>query len=157
MYLIITGHPLTFCVFCVYRAYMENREFLSSLRYYTRARTTWKVENFFSHGLLKYCSKRIGFTYDVYVMRNQLAVLDHNMHVGRLPAQNMDGSVRIQAQVSRRTKAWVAYMRLSDKPYNYIPGICHHQNALAKLHYNDPLNKDIICNDNYDTHVTLLF
>lgn len=101
---------------------MEAREFLSSLRYYTRARTTWKVENFFSHGLLRYCPKRIGFMYDVYVMRNQLAVLDHNMHVGRLAAMNIDGSERIQAQVSRRTKQWVAYVRLSDKPYEYIQG-----------------------------------
>ena len=102
---------------------MHGRDFLSSLRYYTRARTTWKVENFFSHGLLRYCPKRIGFTFDVYRMRNQLAVLDHNMHVGRLPAQNLDGCDRVKAEVSRRTREWVAYKRLSDKTYDYIPGI----------------------------------
>lgn len=38
-----------------------------------------------------------------------LAILDHNNHVGRAVRVREDGEPYAQAQVSRRTKQWVAY------------------------------------------------
>ncbi|XP_033762757.1 uncharacterized protein LOC117344203 [Pecten maximus] len=52
--------------------------------------------------------------------RNQLAVLDHNEHQSRAPANRQDGQPSIQGQVSRRTKQWVAFQRLTPKEFLYI-------------------------------------
>lgn len=39
--------------------------------------------------------------------------------------KNKDGEDIIDSQVSRRTRQWTAYHRLSDKNYTYIPGKYH--------------------------------
>ena len=57
-------------------------------------------------------------------MRNQLAVLDNNFHSERDQQVNSEGLPIVQAQVSRRTKEWVAYRKLTAKKYEYIPGLC---------------------------------
>lgn len=127
-------------------------------------RNTWRIENFYSHSLLRYgyfiiiydidcfifvftsiicfiitifllvlvlfiiiiiryCPKRLGFSFDGYTMRNQLAVLDHNEHVGRGVATTKDGEPMISSTFSRRTKEWVAYRILRNKSYSYIHGV----------------------------------
>ena len=43
---------------------------------------TWAIENFYSHTLLNYCPKWVGYSFESYVLRNQLIVLDHDHHVG---------------------------------------------------------------------------
>jgi len=106
-----------------FRSFATSQSWLGSLRFYTKARNTWRIENFFSHSLLRYCPKRIGFSFDGYTMRNQLAVLDHNEHVGREAATTKDGGQMITSKFSRRTKEWVAYRRLIGKSYSYIPGV----------------------------------
>ena len=55
-------------------------------------------------------------------MRNQLAVLDNVFHYDREYETTNEGLPVIQAQVSRRTKEWVAYRKLSTKKYEYMPG-----------------------------------
>jgi hypothetical protein len=92
------------------------------MKFYTSCRTTWRIENSFSHLLLRYCPKRLSFSYDSYVMRNQLAVLDNVFHCGRDVQTTGEGLPVIQAQVSRRTKEWVAYRKLTSKKYEYMPG-----------------------------------
>lgn len=72
---------------------------------------TWAIEFFFSHTLLHYCPKANSYSYDSYRIRNILAVMDHNDHLGRMPQVGDDGDSYAQAQVSRRTKQWVAYER----------------------------------------------
>ena len=101
---------------------MTNPEWMDSLKYYTKARTTWRLENFYSHGLLRYCPKRIGFTYDGYVMRNQLAVLDYNHHLHRARKETRDGQPCLSVQYSRKTKEWVVYPKRQEKDYAYITG-----------------------------------
>ena len=71
--------------------FMKNPEWLGSLKYYTKCHTTSTVECFNSHALLRYCPKRIGFTFDVYRMRNQLAVLDYDFHRKRCQRMTQDG------------------------------------------------------------------
>ena len=124
-----------------------NREFLASLPYYTQFRTTSTIENFFSHTLLHYASKRHRFSLDVYMfckiitricckhlrfalyccrimfrMRYQLAVLDHNYHSNRPVRLGHDSNPSYYAQRSRRTNEWVAYRSLQAKQYTYIQG-----------------------------------
>lgn len=91
------------------RKIVTNREWCGSIKYYTNCRQTWAIENFFSHTLLHYCPKQNSFSYDSYHIRNILAILDHNNHVGRAVHVREDGEPYAQAQVSRRTKQWVAY------------------------------------------------
>lgn len=102
---------------------VTNREWCESLKYYTNCRQTWAIENFFSHTLLHYCPKQNSFTYDSYHIRNMLAILDHNNHVGRAVLVREDGEPYAQAQVSRRTKQWVAYEKKCPKEYKYIPDL----------------------------------
>lgn len=61
-----------------------------------------------------------------------LAILDHNNHVGRTVRVREDGEPYAQAQVSRRTKQWVAYEKKCPKEYKYIPG---------KIAFDCPLKK----------------
>ena len=83
---------------------------------------TGPIENFFSHTLLRYNPKRIRFSYDIYVARCQLAVLDYNFHLGRDVQQTQYGDVYINCYVSKRSKEWVAYLKLQEKTYGYITG-----------------------------------
>ena len=105
-----------------YRKIVTNREWLGTMKYYTNCRQTWAVENFFSHTLLHYCPKQNSYSYDAYNIRNMLAVIDHNHHKEREVAVGQDGAPYSQAQVSRRTKQWVAYERKRPKDFSYIPG-----------------------------------
>ncbi|XP_033760729.1 uncharacterized protein LOC117342641 [Pecten maximus] len=107
----------------IVKSFVTNRIWLGSLKYYATNRHTGRVENFNSHTLLRYCPKRLKFSYDSYMCRNQLAVLDHNEHQSRAPANRQDGQPSIQGQVSRRTKQWVAFQRLTPKEFLYIEGI----------------------------------
>ena len=109
-------------IFFFYRKLVTNREWCGSLKYYTNCRQTWAIENFFSHTLLHYCPKQNSFSYDSYHIRNMLAVLDHNKHIGRAVRVGEDGEPYIQAQVSRRSKQWVAYQKKCPKDFKYIPG-----------------------------------
>ncbi|KAK3106216.1 hypothetical protein FSP39_015367, partial [Pinctada imbricata] len=91
-----------------------------SYRYFFR--TTWRLENFNSHSLLRYCPKRLSFSYDTYRARNELAVLDFNAHVNRGYNDTSCGQPSVRSQQSRRTKEWVAYRNLKEKQYSYLQG-----------------------------------
>lgn len=105
------------------RKVVTNREWCGTMQFYTHCRQTWAIENFFSHTLLHYCPKANSYSYDSYRIRNILAVMDHNNHLGRLPQVGDDGDLYAQAQVSRRTKQWVAYERKTPKDFKYIPDL----------------------------------
>ncbi|XP_078326439.1 uncharacterized protein LOC111104544 [Crassostrea virginica] len=120
-----------------FRKLVTNREWCGSLKYYTNCRQTWAIENFFSHTLLHYCPKQNSFSYDSYHIRNMLAVLDHNKHIGRAVRVGEDGEPYIQAQVSRRSKQWVAYQKKCPKDFKYIPEL---MSACMRETYGKPLN-----------------
>nr|XP_034333961.1 uncharacterized protein LOC117691615 isoform X2 [Crassostrea gigas] len=103
------------------RMLVTNRDWCGSMKFYTNCRQTWAVENFFSHTLLHYCPKQKSYGYDAYHIRNMLAVMDHNNHLGRMPLVGQDGEVYAKGQVSRRTKQWVAYEEKAPKDFKYIP------------------------------------
>ena len=107
----------------LYRKVVLDRSWTGSFPFYTRCKQTWAIENFYSHTLLNYCPKLVGYSFDSYVLRNQLAVLDHNHHVSRPVQETNDGDRYTLAQFSRKTKQWVAYERKCKKDYTYIPGM----------------------------------
>ncbi|XP_078311905.1 uncharacterized protein LOC111114234 [Crassostrea virginica] len=119
------------------RKIVTNREWLGTMKYYTNCRQTWAVENFFSHTLLHYCPKQNSYSYDAYNIRNMLAVIDHNHHKEREVAVGQDGAPYSQAQVSRRTKQWVAYERKRPKDFSYIPEL---MSACMQETYGRPLS-----------------
>ncbi|XP_062578022.1 uncharacterized protein LOC134239904 [Saccostrea cucullata] len=127
------------------RKVVLNRDWCGSMKYYTHCRQTWAVENFFSHTLLHYCPKQNSFSYDAYHIRNMLAVLDHNNHVGRAVRVTEDGQPYAQAQVSRRTKQWVAYEKC-PKEFKYIPelmSVCLRETYGKPLHTYTNSDKEI--------------
>lgn len=90
------------------------------MQFYTHCKQTWAIEKNFSHTLLHYCPKANSYSYDSYRIRNILAVMDHNNHLGRMPQVGDNGDSYAQAQVLRRTKQWVAYERKTPKDCKYI-------------------------------------
>lgn len=65
------------------RKVVTNREWCGTMQFYTHCRQTWAIEVCFSHTLLHYCPKANSYSYDSYRIRNILAVMDHNNHLGR--------------------------------------------------------------------------
>jgi hypothetical protein len=110
-------------VYVCCRSVVHDPTLTASFGFYTDNRQTWAVENFYSHSLLSYCPKRVSYSYDGYVIRNQLAVLDHNHHTERPTYTTQEVSTSVISQFSRKTKKWVAYARLSSKDYAYMPGM----------------------------------
>lgn len=102
------------------RKVVTDREWCGTMLFYTHCRQTWAIEIFFSHTLLYYCPNANSYSYDSYRIRKILAVMDHNNHLGRMPQVGDDGDLYAQAQVSRRTKHWVAYERKDPKDFKYI-------------------------------------
>lgn len=105
------------------RKVVTNREWCGTIHFYTNCKQTWAIEIFFSHTLLHYCPKANSYSYDSYRIRNILAVMDYSNHLGRMPQVGDDGDSYAQAQVSRRTKQWVAYERKTPKDFKYIPDL----------------------------------
>ncbi|XP_052691954.1 uncharacterized protein LOC128169991, partial [Crassostrea angulata] len=105
------------------RKVVTNREWCGTMQFYTHCKQTWAIEKIFSHTFLHYCPKANSYSYDSYRIRNILAVMDHNNHLGRMPQVGDDGDSYAQAQVSRRTKQWVAYERKTPKDFKYIPDL----------------------------------
>lgn len=67
--------------------------------------------------LLKYCSKRLGFSHEGMLMRTELAVLDHNFGLGRKQAACKDGRLKYKIVFPKRTREWVAKHRYEPKCY----------------------------------------
>ncbi|XP_020624359.1 uncharacterized protein LOC110061841 [Orbicella faveolata] len=70
-----------------------DRAWLKTLAFYVKFRHTSKLESFNSM-MLKYASKRMAFSYDVFMTRILLAALDHNVHLFRTDLEDSMGQVR---------------------------------------------------------------
>ena len=98
---------------------LNDTRFKNTLPYYKDFLHTGKLESFHSH-LLMYCSKLHSYKYQGYVMRNLLAVIDHNKHLNRPAATNQAGEVVRARAFNRRTKRYVPTVVPVSKQYNYI-------------------------------------
>lgn len=82
----------------------------------------------FHNSLLKYCPKRLEFTYPHMEARMHLAVLDHNMNLNRKQAvvkkaSRLSGAVgepRYTLSYSKARKQWVAKKVYEAKTYEYV-------------------------------------
>ena len=81
---------------------------LKDLPHLTAFSHTGSLEVF--HALLnKYAPKRLHFSYPGMVMRTQLAVIDHNEHVGRQQATLKDGCTsKWETPYNKVTRQWFA-------------------------------------------------
>ncbi|XP_070205259.1 uncharacterized protein [Littorina saxatilis] len=66
---------------------------LSKVKHYLNFRSTADLEVFHQH-ILMYCAKRYAYTPPVYRIRNVLAALDHNFHLGRSVKTKPDGQIQ---------------------------------------------------------------
>lgn len=73
--------------------------------------------------LLKYCPKRLCFSYEGMYARTQLAVLDHNSGIGRNQASKEDGTLRYKTQYSKVTEQWVVKEIRESKDKSYLTEI----------------------------------
>ncbi|KAL2076461.1 hypothetical protein ACEWY4_027925 [Coilia grayii] len=62
----------------------------------------------FHNVMLKYAPKTLHFTYDSMRARTQLAVMDHNMNVGRTQKTTQEGNPRYKYSFSKASQQWVA-------------------------------------------------
>lgn len=99
------------------RKIIFDAEWLNGMEHYVRFRHTSKLENFNSM-LLKYASKRIAFSYEVFTGRCLLAVLDHNFHLFRKEIQG-----KFKKLYSRRSGNWRVEAVKEDKSYSYWPAL----------------------------------
>lgn len=86
---------------------VSNPTLLRDLENMTQFCHTGELESFHNM-LLKYCPKRLGFTYEGMLARTQLAILDHNNNTGREQAKTKQGEPRFNTKFSKQTKTWVA-------------------------------------------------
>ena len=73
--------------------------------------------------LLKYCPKRLSFSYEGMYARTQLAVLDHNSGINRNQATTKIGTPRVKQQYSKVSDQWVVKDIREKKDNSYIDEI----------------------------------
>ena len=82
--------------------------------------------------LLKYCPKRLAFSYEGMYARTQLAVLDHNENLDRKQAVTKSNEKREKFQYSKVTGQWVVKdvkekksRTFVEEVFNEIPAVIH--------------------------------
>lgn len=103
-----------------------DKRLAKDLKHIAKACHTGNLEVFHSV-LLKYCPKRLHFSYPVMQARLQLAVLDHNYNVGREQAvvtkasakSGGKGTKRWRYSYSKAAKQWLSGP-VMEKDYEYL-------------------------------------
>ncbi|XP_033754344.1 uncharacterized protein LOC117337464 [Pecten maximus] len=96
--------------------------FLHTLKYYVNFRHTGELENFHEN-ILMYAAKRFAYSYPMYKARNQLAVIDYQMHKDRKHAKDKSGKPMYVRKYSKRNKNWSAVPVKERKTYQHIPDL----------------------------------
>lgn len=90
----------------------------------THAVHTGGLESF--HSLItKYLPKRQHFSYKGMVVRTELAILDHNSHLGRAQATTKEGIPCFRTVFPKRTKEWVAKPISEPKKHMWRQELLH--------------------------------
>ena len=92
---------------------------LNDLDYLVEYKHTGSLEVYHSL-MLKYCPKRQHFSYRGMMARTQLAVLDHNNHLGRTQASTKDGRLKQKISHSKVSGNWSAKKVMEKKDYEYL-------------------------------------
>jgi hypothetical protein len=79
---------------------------LSDLEHMTEFCHTGNLEAYHSV-LLKYCPKRLHFSYSGMIARTQLAILDHNNNTDRTQATTAEGELRYNPKFKKQNKTWI--------------------------------------------------
>ena len=73
--------------------------------------------------MLKYCPKRLKFSYEGMYARTQLAVMDHNSNLSRKQALTKNNEPRSKVNFSKVTTNWAPKKVLEPKSRMYITEI----------------------------------
>ncbi|XP_070203010.1 uncharacterized protein [Littorina saxatilis] len=92
---------------------------LSKVKHYLNFRSTADLEVFHQH-ILMYCAKRYAYTPPVYRIRNVLAALDHNFHLGRSVKTKPDGQIQYHRCFNKKSGRWTVFPVKEEKDYSYL-------------------------------------
>ena len=95
---------------------VQDKKLTSDLQQLTRFCHTGTLENFHSV-LLKWCPKRIHFSYEGMRARSQLACLSHNENVGRAQATTAAGILRHKLVFPKAKGHWVVKKSCTNAPH----------------------------------------
>ena len=96
-----------------------NERLLRDLKHVTKFCHTGGLEVYHSV-LTKYIPKRQHFSFKGMLARTQLAVMDHNLNIGRELALTRDGSKIFKVVHTKSQKDWVAKPVYQEKDHGYI-------------------------------------
>lgn len=102
------------------REIVLDKKLLNELPYYRHFMHTYKLESFHNE-VLAYAPKRVSFGFEAMKARCLLAIIDHNLHQGRLDKLNKSGQVIYSRKWSKRAKRWISVTVKEPKTYNYVP------------------------------------
>lgn len=95
---------------------------LNDLPYLVHFKHTGMIEVYHNE-LLKYCPKRVSFTYKGICARTQLTVLDHNSNLDRKQATTKTNELREKVQFSKVTKQWIVRKVMEKKSNSFVQEI----------------------------------
>ncbi|XP_076119137.1 uncharacterized protein LOC143100082 [Alosa pseudoharengus] len=86
---------------------VEDKTLLRDLRQMALFKHTGSLE-VFHNVTLKYAPKRLHFTYDSMRARTELAIIDHNINIGREQKTTLEGKPQYKYMYTKTTQQWVA-------------------------------------------------
>ncbi|XP_076128204.1 uncharacterized protein LOC143109377 [Alosa pseudoharengus] len=86
---------------------VEEKNLLRDLRQMALFKHTGSLE-VFHNVTLKYAPKRLHFTYDSMRARTELAIIDHNINIGREQKTTLEGKPQYKYMYTKTTQQWVA-------------------------------------------------
>ena len=99
-----------------------DKRLLSDIPYLVEFKHNGKLEAYHSL-ILKYCPKRLNFSYEGMYARTQLVVMDWNSGIGRKQATRKDGALREKNQWSKLSSKWVDKDIKEKKIRTYVKSI----------------------------------
>ncbi|CAC5358179.1 unnamed protein product [Mytilus coruscus] len=97
---------------------------LKDIPYYLNCRSISDLESF-QNLISAYTSKPHVYSPDVYRVRNQLAALDHNIHVGRPALTKDNGTPRWRREFNQKSSRWSVLEIKEKKRYPHLSAVVH--------------------------------
>ncbi|CAG2210930.1 unnamed protein product [Mytilus edulis] len=97
---------------------------LKDIPYYLNCRSISDLESF-QNLISAYTSEPHVYRPDMYRVRNQLAALDHNIHIGRPALTKDNGAPRFQREFNQKSSRWSVQEIKVKKRYPHLSAVVH--------------------------------
>ncbi|XP_071152334.1 uncharacterized protein [Mytilus edulis] len=124
------------------RSIVMDARLIKNIPYYLNCRSTSDLESF-QNLILAYTSKRHAYTPPVYQVRNRLAALDHNIHVGRPSLTKNDGTPRWRRGFNKKSSRWSVQEIKEKKRYPHLSDVIH-SILTARLNDEVGMNRNVV-------------